>query len=314
MSEADNVRNVVIVGSGPAGYTASIYAARAGLAPVCVEGFAPGGQLMITTDIENFPGFGEPIGGPELMARMRAQAERVGTEIVSDMAQSVDLSSRPFKVVTTGSGELEARALIIATGAEARWLEIDSELKYKGRGVSACATCDGFFFKGKKVAVIGGGDTACEEALYLTNHASEVLLVHRRDELRASKIMGERALGHQKIKPLWNRVVDEYLGDKSGLTGVRLKDPRSGETEEVALDGVFVAIGHTPNTEFLGGQLELDGNGYIVTEKGTTRTSVRGVFAAGDVQDAVYRQAVTAAGTGCMAAIEAARFLEEQGG
>jgi thioredoxin reductase (NADPH) len=314
MSRSNEVRNMVVIGSGPAGYTASIYAARAGLEPVCIEGLAPGGQLMITTEIENFPGFEDPVGGPELMARMRAQAERVGTEIVSDMARSVDLSSRPFGVTTAAGGQILAQTVIIATGAEARWLEIDSEAAYKGRGVSACATCDGFFFKDKKVAVVGGGDTACEEALYLTNHASEVLLIHRRDQLRASKIMGERALGHVKIEPRWHRVVDEYLGDASGLTGVRLRDPRSGETEEIELDGVFVAIGHTPNTGFLGDQLELDENGYIVTEKGTTRTSVPGVFAAGDVQDAIYRQAVTAAGTGCMAAIEAARFFEEEGG
>lgn len=304
-------RKVVVVGAGPAGYTAAIYAARAGAKPVLVEGLAPGGQLMITTDIENFPGFADPLGGPELMSAMRTQAEKMGTEIINDVVESVDLSSRPFKLKLTGGG-LTARTLIIATGAEARWLGIPSEEKFQGRGVSACATCDGFFFRGKKVAVVGGGDTAAEEAMYLTNHATDVFLVHRRDELRASKIMANRVLSNPKVKPRWNRVVDEILGDDSGVTGVRLKDPGSGETEDLQLDGVFMAIGHRPNTEFLGGQLELDRNGYIVTEPGTTRTSVKGVFAAGDVQDTVYRQAVTAAGTGCMAALEATRLLEEE--
>jgi len=304
-------RKVVVVGGGPAGYTAAIYAARAGANPVLIEGLAPGGQLMITTDIENFPGFAEPLGGPELMAAMRAQAERVGTEVINDVVEAVDLSSRPFKLKLTGR-ELSARTLIIATGAEAKWLGIPSETKFQGRGVSACATCDGFFFRGKKVAVVGGGDTAAEEATYLTNHASDVYLVHRRDELRASKIMAERVLANEKVKPKWNRVVDEILGDDEGVTGVRLKDTASGETEDVELDGVFMAIGHKPNTDFLGGQVDLDENGYVVTEPGTTRTSVEGVFAAGDVQDSVYRQAVTAAGTGCMAALEATRLLEEE--
>jgi thioredoxin reductase (NADPH) len=312
MSDQPAVKNVVIVGSGPAGYTAAIYAARSGLEPLLIEGLTPGGQLMITTDVENYPGFEEPVAGPQLMSQMRGQAERVGTEIVSDMVESVDLSERPFRVKMS-SGEVLARTLIISTGAEARWLELPSEQQFQGRGVSACATCDGFFFRDKKVAVIGGGDTACEEAIYLTNHASEVLLVHRRDELRASKIMGERALANEKIKPRWNRVVDEVLGDDSGVTGVRLKDPRDGTAEEVELDGMFVAIGHRPNTEFLAGQVDLDDNGYIVTAPDSTRTSVPGVFAAGDVQDSVYRQAVTAAGTGCMAAIEAGRLLEEEG-
>lgn len=304
-------RKVVVVGGGPAGYTAAIYAARAGANPVLIEGLAPGGQLMITTDIENFPGFAEPLGGPELMAAMRAQAERVGTEVINDVVEAVDVSSRPFKLKLTG-GEMSARTLIIATGAEAKWLGIPSETRFQGRGVSACATCDGFFFRGKKVAVVGGGDTAAEEATYLTNHASDVYLVHRRDELRASKIMADRVLANEKVRPKWNRVVDEILGDDEGVTGVRLKDTTSGETEDVELDGVFMAIGHKPNTDFLGGQLELDGNGYIITEPGTTRTSVKGVFAAGDVQDTVYRQAVTAAGTGCMAALEATRLLESE--
>jgi len=307
-----SVRNVVIAGSGPAGYTAAIYAARSGLSPLLYEGLQPGGQLTITTDVENYPGFKEPIAGPELMTNMRAQAERVGAEIVSDIVESVDLSSYPFKV-RFSSSEVLTRTLIIATGAEAKWLGIPSEEKYRGRGVSACATCDGFFFRNQKVAVIGGGDTACEEANYLTNHASEVLLVHRRDQLRASKIMAKRTLANRKIRPMWFRVLDQVLGDENGVTGLRLKDPRDGKTEEVQLDGVFVAIGHSPNTQFLDGQIELDDKGYIVTALGSTKTSVKGVFAAGDVQDSVFRQAVTAAGTGCMAAIEAARFLEEEG-
>lgn len=307
-----SVRNVVIAGSGPAGYTAAIYAARAGLSPLLFEGLQPGGQLTITTDVENYPGFTEPIAGPELMANMRAQAERVGAEIVSDIVESVDLSSRPFKV-RLSSSEVSAQTLIIATGAEAKWLGIPSEEKYRGRGVSACATCDGFFFRNQKVAVVGGGDTACEEANYLTNHASEVVLIHRRDQLRASKIMAERTLANNKIRPMWFRVLDQVLGDANGVTGLRLKDPRNGSTDEIQIDGVFVAIGHSPNTGFLDGQVELDEKGYIVTTRGSTKTSVKGVFAAGDVQDSVYRQAVTAAGTGCMAAIEAAHFLEEEG-
>ncbi len=308
----DNVRRVVIIGAGPAGYTAAIYAARGGNHPLLIEGMQPGGQLMITNDIENFPGFETPLPGPELMAQMRAQAHRVGTEIISDMAEAVDLSSRPFKIRISGV-EILAETLIVATGAEAKWLGIASEKMYQGRGVSACATCDGFFVRDKKVAVVGGGDTAAEEALYLTIHASEVVLVHRRDELRASKIMANRVLANPKITPKWFRVVDEVLGDGNGVTGVRLKDPRSGDTEEVPLDGIFIAIGHKPNVAFLEGQLALDDHGYVVTEPGTTKTSVPGVFAAGDVQDSIYRQAVTAAGTGCMAALDAARFLDENG-
>jgi thioredoxin reductase (NADPH) len=308
MSDND-VRRVVVIGAGPAGYTAAIYAARGGHHPLLIEGLQPGGQLMITNDIENYPGFENPLPGPGLMAQMRAQAERVGTEIVSDLAEAVDFSSRPFRIKTS-SAEFRAATAIIATGAEAKWLGIESETKYKGRGVSACATCDGFFFRDKKVAVVGGGDTAAEEALYLTNHATEVVLVHRRDELRASKIMADRVLANKKIKPKWHRVVDEVLGNDQSVSGVRLKDPRNGDTEEIELDGVFIAIGHKPNTAFLEGQVELDENGYIVTTPGTTRTSVPGVFAAGDVQDSVYRQAVTAAGTGCMAALDAARFLD----
>jgi thioredoxin reductase (NADPH) len=309
MTEA-NTHDIVIVGAGPAGYTAAIYAARAGRAPVLIEGLTPGGQLTITTDIENFPGFAEPVAGPELMLAMRAQAERVGAAIVPDVVESVDLSARPFQV-RIGAGGMRARTLIVATGAEARWLGIPSEEAFRGRGVSACATCDGFFFRDRIVAVIGGGDTACEEALYLTNHASRVHLIHRRDELRASVVMARRALEHPKIEPHWFRTVHEYLGDDSGLTGIRLVDPRDGSTEDLPVDGAFVAIGHRPSTGFLGGQLALDPLGYLLTDPGTTRTSVPGVFAAGDVQDSRYRQAVTAAGTGCMAAIEAAHFLDE---
>ena len=303
-------RSIVIIGAGPAGYTAAIYAARGGHHPLLIEGLQPGGQLMITNDIENYPGFEEPLPGPELMAQMRAQAVRVGCDVLSDIVESVDLSSRPFKVKASGQ-EVLADSVIIATGAEARWLGIPSEETYKGRGVSACATCDGFFFRDRIVAVVGGGDTAAEEALYLTNHASKVYLVHRRDELRASKIMADRVLANSKIDVKWHRVLDEVLGNDMGVTGVKLKDPRNGEVEELSLDGVFIAIGHKPNTAFLDGQLKLDGNGYIITEPGTTKTNVAGVFAAGDVQDSRYRQAVTAAGTGCMAAIDAAHFLDE---
>jgi thioredoxin reductase (NADPH) len=305
------VERIVVIGAGPAGYTAAIYAARAGHAPVVVEGLAPGGQLMITTEIENFPGFAEPIPGPQLMAQMRVQAERVGARIESDVVEAVDLSSRPFRVTLGGGGELLAETLIVATGAEARWLNLPSEEAFKGRGVSACATCDGFFFRGKTVAVVGGGDTAAEEATYLTNHAAKVYLVHRRGELRASKVMVDRVLANPKIEVKWFRAPIEILGDDGGVTGFRVADPRSGEKEDLAVDGVFVAIGHRPNTEFLGGQLVLDEAGYVKTTPGSTRTSVPGVFAAGDVQDPHFRQAVTSAGTGCIAALEAARFLEE---
>ena len=307
---AKDVKDIVIIGAGPAGYTAAIYAARGGHLPLLIEGLQPGGQLMITNDIENYPGFEDPLPGPTLMAQMRGQAARVGAEIISDIAESVDLSSRPFSVKLSDQTVL-AKTLVIATGAEARWLGLPSEDVFKGRGVSACATCDGFFFRDRVVAVVGGGDTAAEEALYLTNHASKVYLIHRRDELRASKIMSDRVLANPKIEVKWHRVVDEIVGDDAGVTGVVLKDPRNRESESLTLDGVFVAIGHTPNTEFLNGQLNVDANGYIVTEPETTKTSIPGVFAAGDVQDSRYRQAVTAAGTGCMAAIDAAHFLDE---
>lgn len=303
-------KDIVIIGAGPAGYTAAIYAARGGHHPLLIEGLQPGGQLMITNDIENFPGFEEPLPGPTLMAQMRAQAVRVGTEIISDIVESADLSSRPFSVKLSNE-TVSAKTLVIATGAEAKWIGLPSEEAFKGRGVSACATCDGFFFRDRVVAVVGGGDTAAEEALYLTNHASKVYLIHRRDELRASKIMSDRVLANPKIEVKWFRVVDEVIGNDMGVTGINLKDPRNQERESLPLDGVFVAIGHKPNTAFLGKQLKMDKNGYLVTEPGTTKTSVPGVFAAGDVQDSKYRQAVTAAGTGCMAAIDAAHFLDE---
>ncbi len=306
----EEVRNIVIAGAGPAGYTAAIYAARAGKRPLLVEGLQPGGQLMLTTDVENFPGFKDPVSGPQLMAEMREQALRVGAEIVTDMVESADLSSRPFTLRLSGS-QVVAKTFVVATGAAAKWLGLPSEETFRGRGVSACATCDGFFFRGKKVAVVGGGDTACEEALYLTNHASDVVLIHRRDQLRASQIMADRTMKNPKITPMWFKTVEEMLGDTTGLTGLRLKDARDGQVQDIAVDGVFIAIGHKPNTEFLKGQLRQDASGYIITEPGSTRTSVKGVFAAGDVQDAVFRQAVTAAGTGCMAAIEASRLLDE---
>ncbi|HPW46003.1 MAG TPA: thioredoxin-disulfide reductase [bacterium] len=305
------MNDVIILGSGPAALTAAIYVSRSSFSPLVVEGLQPGGQLTITTDVENFPGFAKPVEGPALMADMRAQAERLGATFISGVAEKVDLSRRPFSIIVGGK-ELQSKTLIIATGASARWLNIESEKKLHGRGVSACATCDGFFFRGKAVCVIGGGDTALEEAMYLANLASKVTLIHRRDELRASKSMQERALKNSKIEFAWNSVVDEILDVAKGeVTGVRVKDVKSGELRDIPCDGVFVAIGHTPNTSIFRGQLELDENGYIVTEKSSMKTSVDGVFACGDCQDSRYRQAVTAAGTGCMAAIDAERFLQE---
>lgn len=305
-----DTRKVIIIGSGPAGLTAAIYAARANLSPLLIEGGQPGGQLMITSDVENYPGFTDPIGGPELMAAMRGQAARVGAEILTADVTDVDLTHRPFSV-WVGKDLYKADAVIVCTGASAKWLGLPSETRMMGRGVSACATCDGFFFRGKEVAVIGGGDTAMEEALYLSNLCSKVTVVHRRHVLRASKIMQQRALDHPLIAFVWNTEVDEILGDQT-VTGLRLRDAGSGETRDLPVDGVFVAIGHKPNTDLFVGQLDLDPAGYILTAPGTTRTSIEGVFAAGDVQDHVFRQAVTAAGTGCMAAIEAERWLAEQ--
>ena len=302
---------VLILGSGPAGLTAAIYAARANLAPVIVAGMQPGGQMTITTDVENYPGFPDVIQGPWLMEQMQKQAENVGTKVMHDLIVKIDLAQRPFGCIGDSGDVYTADTLIIATGASARWLGLDSEKKYQGFGVSACATCDGFFFRGKEVAVVGGGNTAVEEALYLTNHATKVTLVHRRDFLRAEKILQSRLFDNPKIQVVWDSAVDEVIGKDGppGVTGVRLKNVKTGALHQLKVDGLFVAIGHTPNTELLKGVLDMDENGYLVTAPDSTRTNIAGVFAAGDVQDHVYRQAVTAAGTGCMAALEADRFL-----
>jgi thioredoxin reductase (NADPH) len=302
---------VLILGSGPAGYTAAIYAARASLKPTLISGLQTGGQMSITTDVENFPGFADVIQGPWLMEQMRAQAEHVGTDIVNDLIVEVDLARRPFRCLGDSGDTYLCDALIVATGAQARWLGLPSEKKFQGFGVSACATCDGFFYRGKEVAVVGGGNTAVEEALYLTNHATKVTLIHRRDSLRAEKIMQDRLFKNPKIALIWDSVAEEVTGTDAppGVTGLVLRNVKSGKTVSLAVDGVFVAIGHTPATELFNGKLEMDQEGYIVTRPDSTMTGVAGVFAAGDVQDKVFRQAVTAAGTGCMAALEAERFL-----
>jgi thioredoxin reductase (NADPH) len=307
---ADEVRNVVILGSGPAGLTAAIYAARANMNPLVLGGLQPGGQLMITTDVENFPGFADPIEGPQLMEQMEAQAKRVGADLIHDIATKVDLSHRPFTVETHTGRTIKTKTLIIATGASAKWLGLPSETALYNRGVSACATCDGFFFRGKDVIVAGGGDTAMEEALYLTRLANSVTVVHRRDTLRASKIMADRAMKNEKIRFVWNSVIKEILDPAEGkVTGIRVQNAYTLEESVIPAQGVFIAIGHKPNTDLFKGQLDLDDNGYICVTHGT-HTGIPGVFAAGDVHDTIYRQAVTAAGTGCMAAIDATRFLE----
>ena len=304
---------VLIIGSGPAGYSAAIYAARASLEPVLVRGLQPGGQLTITTDVENYPGFAEAVEGPWLMEQMEAQARNVGTKIIDDIIVEADLSKRPFVCKGDGGDTYTADVVIVSTGASAKWLGLESEQALMGMGVSACATCDGFFYRGKEVAVIGGGNTAVEEAIYLTNHATKVTLIHRRDELRAEKILQERAFKNPKIEMLWDSVPEEILsgGMPPGVTGVRVKNVKTGETSDLKVDGVFIAIGHQPNTDLFKGQLDMDAEGYIETKPGTTQTSIKGVFAAGDVQDKIYRQAVTAAGTGCMAALESERLLAE---
>jgi len=308
---ASEHRRLVIVGGGPAGFTAALYSARAELAPAVVAGLQTGGQLMLTTDVENYPGFPEAVTGPELMERFRAQAERFGATVFPEDATAIDLSRRPFRV-RTAERSLTADALVLALGASARWLGLESETRLQNKGVSACATCDGALFRGKAMAVVGGGDTAMEEALFLTRFATEVTVVHRRGELRASKIMQERARNHPKIRFAWNSAVDEVLGAEF-VTGVRLRDVETGALLELPVEALFVAIGHKPNTDLVRGQLELDPTGYVKVESGGTRTSVDGVFACGDAMDPTYRQAVTAAGTGCMAAIDAERWLAARG-
>ncbi len=304
-------RKVIIIGSGPAGLTSAIYTARANLEPLVFEGTQPGGQLTITTDVENFPGFPNGVTGPELMDLLRKQAQKFGAETHFSNVEKVDFSQKPYKVWASGK-EYQSQSVIIATGASARLLGIESESKLMGFGVSACATCDGFFYKDKKVFVVGGGDTALEEAVYLTRFASSVSIVHRRDELRGSKILQERVMKHPIIEILWNSVVDDFIGDPkgTGLTGVKLKDTQTGDINTVECDGVFIAIGHNPNSNIFADILDLDDNGYIITKPNSSRTSIEGVFAAGDIQDTVYKQAVTAAGSGCMAAIDAERYLE----
>ena len=313
MSQTRSVR-CAIIGSGPAGYTAAIYAARALLEPVLISGLQPGGQLTITTDVENYPGFADVIQGPWLMDQMRAQAEHVGTEFVNDMVLTADLSSRPFRLTCDSGTVYLAETVIIATGAQAKWLGLPSEQRFQGFGVSACATCDGFFYRGKEVVVVGGGNTAVKEALFLTNFASKVTLVHRRDSLRAEKILQERLMKHPKIATVWNSAIDEIVGSENpmGVTGVRLKNLQTDETSDLACDGVFIAIGHAPSSELFKGQLSMDSSGYLDVAAGTASTEIEGVFACGDVTDDIYRQAVTAAGMGCMAALEAVRFLAEQ--
>lgn len=312
MSNTNTHTKVLIIGSGPAGYTAAIYAARANLNPILVTGYEPGGQLMITTEVENYPGFAEKIEGPWLVDQMRAQAENVGTEMISDYIVDVDTTQRPFKA-TGQSGEVyTGDTLIIATGAKARWLGIESEQTFQGRGVSACATCDGFFFKNQEVAIVGGGNSAVEEALFLTNFCSKVTLIHRRDSLRAEKIMQDRLFANDQVSVIWDHEVDEILGDDTGVTGLRLKSTKDDSTQNIDVQGFFVAIGHDPATELFKGKLDMDESGYLITAADSTKTSIDGIYGAGDVADHTYRQAITAAGMGCMAALEADRFLAAQ--
>jgi thioredoxin reductase (NADPH) len=309
----DGVEQVTILGTGPAGLTAAIYSARANLSPLVVAGEQPGGQLTITSDVENYPGFAEPVMGPELMGAFRKQAERFNTRFAEGNVVKADLSSRPFRLELADGRKIRTQTLIISTGASAKWLGLPDEQRLMGKGVSACATCDGFFFRKQDIAVAGGGDTAMEEATFLTRFASSVTVIHRRDKLRASKAMQDKAMSNPKIKFIWNAQVDNIVGDH-GVEGVRYRDMTTGETHEIAVKGFFVAIGHQPNTSLFKGQLKMNEHDYLITEPGTTRTNIPGVFAAGDVADHVYRQAVTAAGTGCMAAIDAERFLESQPG
>ena len=304
---------IIILGSGAAGCTAAIYAARAGHKPVMIHGMQPGGQMTITTDVENYPGFADVIQGPWLMEQMEKQSENVGTEVINDHIIEVDTANRPFKLKGDSGKEYSCDVLVISTGASAKWLGLESEQKFQGFGVSGCATCDGFFFREKPVMVVGGGNTAVEEALYLTNHASKVTLIHRRDELRAEKILQDRLLNHPKVEVIWDTVLEEVVGkeDPKEVTGAVVKNVKTGEESEISVEGVFIAIGHKPNTDIFKGKLEMDDEGYILTEPDSTKTSIAGIFAAGDVQDKIYRQAVTAAGTGCMAALEANKFIDE---
>lgn len=311
---AAHLTRVLILGSGPAGATAAIYAARAGLSPVMVHGIQPGGQMTITTDVENYPGFESVIQGPWLMEQMEKQAAHVGTKILHDTIKEADFSKRPFRLKGESGDEYAAETVIIATGAQAKWLGLESEKKFQGYGVSGCATCDGFFFKGKDVLVVGGGNTAVEEALFLSNLARHVTVIHRRDSFRAEKILQERLFEKKNVKILWDTLLEEVLGTENpnSVTGARVVNQKTGKKQELKLDGVFIAIGHKPNTEVFKGQITLDKEGYILTTPGSTRTNIEGVFAAGDVQDKTFRQAVTAAGTGCMAALEAKKLLEQK--
>jgi thioredoxin reductase (NADPH) len=310
MSDNSNIEKVIIIGSGPAGFTAAIYSSRAMLKPLMFEGDQPGGQLMTTTDVENYPGFAEGVMGPEMMQVFRKQAERFGTRLMTQMVEKVDFSKKPFKVWSNGK-EYQAHSIIIATGATAKLLGLPSEQKFFGKGVSACATCDGAFFKNVEVAIVGGGDTAMEEAMFLTRYATKVHVIHRRDHFRASKIMADRVLNHEKINVIWDSEVEEVLGDRI-VRSLKVKNLKTGATSDLKVEGLFIAIGHKPNTDIFKGQLDMNETGYLLTKPGTTYTHIDGVFACGDVQDPVYRQAVTAAGTGCMAAIDAERWLEKK--